>query len=246
MSTHSPLDPASHPPDGAVSVPWSRVEHFVGQLFHDIRNGLNACELQLTFLGEISTDPEAAEEIKSLRGALSGITKHLQAVRLGVGATTAHMLEYPAADLFEDLKERFVRQSPKLADRTRWLMLTDRNLSVSVDPELVLSACLELLANATQFAKEGSSMTVKMESASLGVDILIEQTLAEELADSPTDWGKSPLQSTRRGAYGLGLFRARRSLAAQGANLDFVHAAEKGVLLTKVTLRAVVPSPSFS
>ena len=68
------------------AVPWDRVERFVGQLTHDIRNGLNALELQLTYLGEISTDPEAADEIKRLRATVGNVTRQLQTLRTATSA----------------------------------------------------------------------------------------------------------------------------------------------------------------
>ena len=82
------MSAASHPhssppqPPTAVEqpilVPWDRVEQFIDRLAHDVRNGLNALELQLTFLGEISSDPETVAEVKRLRGTLSTVTRQLQ------------------------------------------------------------------------------------------------------------------------------------------------------------------------
>ena len=80
------------PPEATVQVPWDRVERFVGQLTHDVRNGLNALELQLTFLGEISTDPEALEEVKRLRGTLLDVTRQLQTVKTAIGPVIPNVL----------------------------------------------------------------------------------------------------------------------------------------------------------
>ena len=93
-------------------VPWDRFERFVGQLAHDVRNGLNAIELQLTFLGEISTDPEAIDEVKRLRATLNQVTKQLQAVKTVTAPVSPNTLDYPAVDLFEDLRERLERLHP--------------------------------------------------------------------------------------------------------------------------------------
>ena len=41
--------------------------HFVRQLSHDLRNDLNAIELQSAYIGELTQDQELTTEIKRLR-----------------------------------------------------------------------------------------------------------------------------------------------------------------------------------
>ena len=220
-------------------VPWTRVEKFVGQLSHDLRNGLNACELQLTFLAEISTDPDAVTEVKGLRTTLNGITKQLQSIRVATGAVKAHTLEYPATDLFEDLQERFSRVHPEAACRIEWKSEASTQTLVRLDPDVTLSAALELLNNALHFADVGTPLVARLKERNKQVLLCVEESL-DTMPDSPEDWGRSPLKSTRRGAYGLGLFRARRSLEAQGSQLDFHYQPEQKRLVATITLPAAV------
>ncbi len=230
---HNSQGPSPAANAGEEKVPWERVERFVGQLCHDIRNGLNACELQLTFLGEISTEPDAAEEIKRLRTALAGITRQLQAVRVATTGATAHLMDYPAADLFDDLRERFERVQPEHGQRARWNIEVSREKLVSVDPELVLSSCLELLKNALFFSAPGDEVSCDIRASEGGVSASFSQPLREEPAVPLAEWGHAPLVSSRRGAFGLGLFRARRALAAGGSTLMF-HGSTDGEMLTAV------------
>ena len=220
-------------------VPWERVEKFVGQLSHDLRNGLNACELQLTFLAEISTDPDAAEEVKGLRSTLNGITKQLQAIRVATGSVKAHTLAYPATDLFEDLRDRLQRVHPEVVSRLKWHGEVSAQMLVKIDPDITLNAALELLNNAMHFADAGTPVLCSLREENGRVFLCIEQTLGT-LMDSPEDWGRSPLKSTRRGAYGLGLFRARRGLEAQGSQLTIQHYPEQKRLAATVTLPGAV------
>ena len=60
------------------NIPWPEVTKFVGQLNHDLRNHLNAIELQIAFLGEIVEGPEARAEIKRLREMTGELCAHLQ------------------------------------------------------------------------------------------------------------------------------------------------------------------------
>ena len=130
-----------------VVLPWERVERFVGQFVHDIRNGLNALELQLAFLGEISTDPEAVEEVKHLRATLADMTRELQAMKTMSSSVVPHVLEYPASDLFEDLRARLERLHPDQARHVSWNVELAPSTVVLVDPDLSIGGLLEIFAN---------------------------------------------------------------------------------------------------
>ncbi len=227
------------------AVPWDRVERFVGQLTHDIRNGLNALELQLTFLGEISTDPEAIEEIKRLRGSLGAVTRQLQTLRNATGTTTPYALEYPAGEFFDDLRERLTKRYPDAAEKIIWTISLIPETSLEVDPELTIGALLELLANALHFAqKERDPIHVTVSTAVDRAVFVLDEPQSVAPVIPPSDWGRTPLLTTRRRAYGLGLFRVRRCLESQGCTLDATYSPENQLLTSKVTLRSVLlPSP---
>ena len=218
-----------------TEVPWERIEQFVGQLAHDVRNGLNALELQLTFLGEISTDPEAAAEVKLIRKTLSDVTRQLQAVRNSTAAPSLNKLDYPAKDFFEDLQERFERKEAAQKARVRWQIGLGA-VSLSIDPETTMWAFLELLANALRFGGKEAAIAV---AASANVDA-VAVTLVETPCSPPAvaleTWGRRPLLSTWRGAYGIGLFRVRRILESQGGSYHVEYSASDETLTTRVTL----------
>ena len=57
-------------PDPDLQVPMPVLVKFVRQLGHDLRNQLNAAELQSAYLAEIVPDGELTDEIKRLRQLL--------------------------------------------------------------------------------------------------------------------------------------------------------------------------------
>ena len=219
----------------ATEVPWARIEQFVGQLTHDVRNGLNALELQLTFLGEICADPEAAEEVKLIRKTVVDVTRQLQAVRTATAAPLLNKLDYPAHDFFEDLQERFERQETAGKKRLRWQIETG-TVSLSVDPEATMSAFFELLGNALRFNGEETAITFSAVADGSLVVTSLREAPAAPPALPPEGWGNTPLWSTRRAAYGLGLFRARRILEMQGGTYHVSYSAPDEALTTRVTL----------
>ncbi len=226
--------------DDLPTVPWARVEGFVGQLTHDIRNGLNALELQLTFLGEISTDPEAVDEIKRLRGTLANVTRQLQTLRTATASVSPHPLEYPAGDFFDDLRERFDKLTPEAGGRLVWERDLGAELLLNVDPELTINALLELLANGLHFTRgETLPVRVKVSTTAGGVLLSLQEPQRVEPTIPPKQWGRTPLLTTRRGAYGLGLFRVRRCLESQGGTLDVAYSPGENLLTTTATLPGV-------
>lgn len=238
-STPKPSAPARE----SLAVPWERVERFVGQLTHDVRNGLNALELQLTFLGEISTDPEAVEEIKRLRNTLGNVTRQLQTLRNATGSISPYPLEYPATEFFDDLRERFAKQHPEAGDRIVWEIALPAETLLAVDPELTLNALLELLANGLHFTRdEISSIRVRVTTADEQTTFLVTEPQSAEPTVPPAEWGRTPLLTTRRGAYGLGLFRVRRCLEIQGGALEVEYSAAQHTLTTRATLPGVPPT----
>ena len=51
----------------SLSVPWGDTIRFVRQLSHDLRNDLNAIELQSAYIAELEKNEELQGEIKRLR-----------------------------------------------------------------------------------------------------------------------------------------------------------------------------------
>lgn len=223
-----------------ITVPWPQVERFVGLFTHDIRNGLNAVELQLTLLGEISDDPSVKEEVRRVRASVGDITRQLHAVRLATGPLTPHLFLYPAVDFVEDLRERFERRYPDATARTRWQVELGR-CSLSIDPELSMTALLELLGNALLFALDGSLIEVRAEDGADGMMFAIRQSCGAAPVDAPDNWGRTPLTSSRRDGYGLGAFRAWRTIEAQKGTLRFTFLEGEQSMVTTVVLPVAAP-----
>lgn len=230
MVTDSPAGPVE-------TVPFSRVGAFVRQFTHDVRNGLNALDLQSAFLAELVTDPEAAGEVKKLRGIVTSLACLLSTVsgQFQIGAPT--LIRYQSAIFLEDFRERLTRVDPEGAAAIAWEVdLADEE--ISVDVEQIFEALQELLHNARQFqeTEEAGAARVRCRAAIVVGQFQIE--LIENKTATPAEaenWGREPLSSARRGGYGLGLFRARQIFLHHGGTLRF-DAATPGQVRTIVTI----------
>ncbi len=230
------MDDRPTPIPASFAVPWERVEKFVGQISHDVRNGLNTLELQLTYLSEICIESDAAAECRNLRVSLSAVARQLQALRLSTCAPSPLAMDYPAQDFFEDLRERFERLENAATAKAAWDVHFAK-AAIAIDPELTMTALLEVLGNVIRFGDGAAdfSFSARPEGSDARIT-LVERKRAGTPLISTADWGRQPLQSSRRSAYGLGLFRATRVLEAQGGSIAATYSAPDATLTTAITL----------
>src|SRR5947209_14455784 len=97
---------SQEPDNESLSVQWADIVKFLRQLSHDIRNNLNAVELQSAFLAELATDDETKAEVQRLREMISSVGTSLQRLTAGLAQSTPTPISYPAADFVEDLKQK--------------------------------------------------------------------------------------------------------------------------------------------
>src|SRR5438045_9242318 len=103
-----------------LSVPWIDTVRFVHQLSHDLRNHLNAIELQSAYISELDASAELKGEIKRLREMISGLTAILQKLAQGFGEVKPDLISYRAADFAEYLRKAIGHQLTQgSADRNR-------------------------------------------------------------------------------------------------------------------------------
>ena len=108
----TPAESNSTPnPDPQVSLP--DVVKFVRQLAHDLRNHLNAAELQSAYLAEIANEPELKEEIKRLRAMVSEVGANLQRLTAALSQPRLTEMPYSAADLMGDLQAKIDHRSSR-------------------------------------------------------------------------------------------------------------------------------------
>ena len=186
---------------------WPEVRKFIGQLNHDLRNHLNAVELQAAFLSEIIEDPEAKQEIKRLREMSGEVGAHLQKLAASLGKVAPELMPYPATDFVEDLRAKLTLEEPEQAAGVEWNVHLGKEI-LEIDPQLMQEAFVELFRNAEAHGRAEGPLVFEARP----VDKMVEFTLCEpktQFNGTAENWGARPLQHVRSGHYGLGLFRAR-------------------------------------
>ena len=216
---------------------WPDMVKFVRQLSHDIRNNLNAVELQSAYLAELAQDPEMKNEIQRLREMTSEVGANLQRLTAGLSQVNPTPIPYPATDFIEDLKQKLAKDFTDTAAKVTWdVQLKDETLQI--DPQLAQQAFLELFSNAFQHERNLKSIAAK---AYIDNDRFVFE-LREPKARfelSTENWGSEPLRNVSQGHYGLGLYRARSIAEAHGGSLRADYDRKTSTLVSRLTL------PSF-
>lgn len=216
------------------NVAWSDVVHFIRQLTHDLRNHLNAIELQSAYISELERNDELKSEIKRLREMISGLTSALQSLSKAVSVVKPNLISYPATDFGEDLREKIDRDFSRECAEITWnVQLGDATLNV--DPQLLEETFIELFANAFRHNRGKGALVATAKIDNNQFLFTLEEPKAR--FDSPTDnWGREPLRKISQGHYGLGLNRVRAIVEAHGGELYAQYNPNVPALTTTLVL----------
>jgi len=214
------------------SVPWENFVKFLRQLSHDLRNQLNAAELQGALVGEITTDPELKSEVTRLRELVSKIGTTLQRLSTAVSEPRPTLLSYPIRDLVSDLQKKIAQDYPEQSRQLTWdLIPTEARLEI--DPSLVEWAAIELFDNAFRHRRSPGQIRVSTEMNGDRFSFFVHEPKEKEM--DPAHW-TTPLRSIANGHYNLGLPRARAIIAAHGGDLTAEFDPDSSTLTSRITL----------
>ena len=217
-----------------IEVAWPDVVRFVRQVSHDLRNHLNAVELQSAFLAELATDGELKAEIARLRKMVSECGNALQKLTTRLNPPSPHPIAYGVGHLVEDLKKKVITEFPKQADSVTWKAeISDAEMPV--DPQLLSDALLEVFQNAFEHQEKGPSLHFNATTEDGNLVLTLYEPKAEfQLATDK--WGLEPLRHVNRGHYGLGLNRARTIVEGHGGKLLARYDSAESKLITSIIL----------
>jgi K+-sensing histidine kinase KdpD len=225
-------EPPSEDRTEALNVAWSDVVGFIRQLSHDLRNHLNAIELQSAYISELEREDELKSEIKRLREMISGLTSALQTLSKAVSDVKPNLIPYRAADLAEDLRKKIDHDFSGESSAITWnIQVGDAMLNV--DPQLLEEALTELFANAFRHNRDKGNIvvTAKMEN---GQFLFTVEEPKARLDATVDNWGREPLRKVSQGHYGLGLHRVRAIIEAHSGKMYARYNPNASALVTSL------------
>ncbi len=220
------------------NISWTELTRFVGQLNHDLRNHLNAIELQAAFLSEIVAEPEGKDEIKRLREMTGEMCVHLQRLSASLARIQPNPMGYLAAEFVEDLRAKLLLEQPKLATQVEWKSSLGKE-ALEIDPYLLQEGFLELFCNAAAHDPGEGALVFEARRDGGTIEFILRE-LKTKFEGTTQDWGGCPLAQIRSGHYGLGLFRARGIFEAHHGTLQAEFDPAASSLSTTVSLPVLV------
>jgi K+-sensing histidine kinase KdpD len=226
--------PSSGARTNSVSVPWADTIRFIRQLSHDLRNNLNAIELQSAYIAELEKNEELQGEIKRLREMVSRLASTLQRLSRDVGDVKPTLISYRATDLMEDLRRKIDDDFPKKNTEITW-EIQPGNAMLNVDPQLLQEVFTELFANAFLHDRGKGPLLAKTEIDNNRFLFTLHEP--KDRFDLPTqNWGREPIRKISLRHYGLGLNRMRAIVEAHGGKLHAQYDPNASALITALTL----------
>jgi len=217
-----------------LTVPWSDTVRFVRQLSHDLRNDLNAIELQSAYIGELTQDQELTGEIKRLREVVSRLNSTLQLLSRAVGEVAPNLVTYQASEFLADMRTQIERSFSKENHEITWdVQLQDGMLTI--DPQLFQEVFVELFANAFQHNR-GKGALVARARISEGRFLFSLHEPKAGFSSDTQNWGREPFRNIRQRHYGLGLNRVRAIIEAHGGELKAQYDPEAATLVSTMAL----------
>ena len=224
----------SVPFENAPPVPLSRLVNFVRLVTHDVRNGLNAIDLQSAYIAEIAGEGEVGEEMGKLRRMVTHVTEDMQRLSGRFGELHPVLMDYPVHEFLLGLKEAVEEEFETQAKRIVWeVKVGDEEMEM--DYTLLQNMLLELTRNAIFFREGDAAIHFTAWNDGGNVVFEVRQPHAQPVTDGD-EWGRAPLASSRRGGYGLGLFYVRRVLDTLGGVLEPGYDAKSGELRVRLIL----------
>ncbi len=226
-------EPNSTPaPD--IHVPMPDVVKFVRQLGHDLRNHLNAAELQSAYIAEVAKDPELKDEIKRLRAMISEVGASLQRVTSALSASRLMLMPYGTSDFMDDLRQKLAADCPDESAKIEWRVQVG-DATLQIDPQSLQPALMELFANA--FRHDRAEGVISVDARIEGDRFMFTIREPKRSFEHSTDgWGREPLRSVAQGHYGLGLHRSRAIIEAHRGQLNARYDNATASLITTVAL----------
>jgi K+-sensing histidine kinase KdpD len=225
----------------SLTVPWSDTVRFVRQLSHDLRNDLNAIELQSAYIAELTQDQELTSEIKRLREVVAGMNSTLQLLSKAVGEVAPNLITYPADEFLTDMRTQIERKFPKENHEITWDVQVQDG-SLNIDPQLFQELFVELFANAFQHDRDNGALVARARISDGRFLFSLHEPKAVFSSDTQ-NWGREPLHNIRQRHYGLGLNRVRAIIEAHNGELQAQYDPKAATLVSTVALPISSPRP---
>ncbi|MEO7932294.1 MAG: ATP-binding protein [Chthoniobacterales bacterium] len=224
--------------DTPDSVDIQQVEQGLRTLTHDWRNVLNGINLRISSAKYAETDAEWESDLEEAHQLIVAATAQLGALSRRIATPTVTAIPYPVDFFLEDLAGYLSQHLGENALKLEWEKSAASG-KVVLDFGLIAQAVSELIENSLRRLSADAKLSIAAREA--GGFLALCWSERYEGDSDPETWGRQPFSSSERGRMGLGLYFARRVLAAHGGDIQFEQNALNGMLQTTVCIPMKLP-----
>lgn len=210
----------------APDLSWSHLAQFIRQHTHDVRNDLNGLDLEAAWLADLVPSGETAESVARIRAQIRRLAGDLRALAAKFADPQPTRALYAARELLLICQDQSTALDP--APAVQWSDTLGAE-QVNVDAAALAKVFRELLANAQAF---GTGAPLLAAARREDGQIVFELREPKDAPLETASWGRAPFASMRHGHYGLGLWEAQRTIAANGGEVRRRFAPDAMELLT--------------
>ncbi len=212
------------PPD----LNWPDLAKFIRQHTHDVRNDLNGLDLEAALLTELVPPGEATDAVARIRAQIRRLAADLRALATKFADPKPTRAPYPARELFLIWQDQLATLSP--APSVQWSEPPGTE-QVNLDATALATVFRELLANAQAF---GTGAPLHAAARVENQRLIFELREPKDAPLDASEWGRAPFASMRHGHYGIGLWMAQRTIAADDGDVQRRFAPEPMELITRL------------
>lgn len=216
-----------------LQIPWPRLAGFVRQHTHDIRNHLNSLDLEAALLNELVSTAEAKSSVERLRRQVRDFAQEMRLLAGKFADPPAGRALVPASVLVLIWQDQLAALDAK--PEVSWSHNVGE-AKITADPDAIARTFRELFVNAVHF---GTGRPLRADALAREGRVDFSLLEPKDAPVDPSQWGRAPLISTRRGGYGLGLWNVDRSVVASNGTVRRSYDDDRKQLVTTLSFPAL-------
>lgn len=210
------------------AIPLGNIAQFLKHHLHDVRNDLNALNLEAALLGMLVTDPEASASAQRIQDHLHQCAARLGTLSAKISEPTPSADVVPAQFILTSWRDDLNAYSP--ATVMTWAP-SKLDSTILVDVRQLTEVFRELVSNLKTHGCNAATVEL-VEAGGGGVVYRIIEVKKD--AVDPSQWGSVPFAQPRRASYGLGLWRSRRIVEANNGIWSQQYLRDPSSLVTEL------------
>ncbi|RBP47948.1 hypothetical protein DES53_101748 [Roseimicrobium gellanilyticum] len=216
--------------DQGEAVPLAAVMAFLKHHLHDVRNDLNALNLEAMLLDVYVPGGEGAESVQRIQEMLHHSAARLSSLSRKISEISPGQETLAAQFILTSWRDEW--NSSGASPAILW-EASQVQANVKADPVHLAEVFREWLSNAKQYASTSASISLA-ENGEGEVIFRLSEPKSEPVDTS--GWGERPFAKPRRGCYGLGLWRVHNLVRANQGSWSQRYSPEEKTLVSELRM----------